>query len=452
MHRPRAAAGLGVLLCALSSGAVPHDAAESGRDAAIRAYVAAWNGSPVELDAALTDDFVDRTMLLPLDTNAFRVQLAAWRQAIPDLAVTVLERATAPEREVLRLRYAGQVADPAQLLPLSGKAFAIEQVEWLTFSEGRIVAREAATNDWTVPAELMFVPPPTAPIEPLAAETLVSFGPGVFIESIAFSPGGRLFVTTGFDGGIVTVDESGEIDPFARLDVGPGGLSMCLVFDESGTLYATANSRNPEVHGVWRFAPDGRGTHLAALPPGSAPNGIALDGHGGVLIADSFGGAIWRVPIAGGPASIWLRHPWLAPRPLLGRFPGANGLQRSAAAVIIASSDRSLVIRVPIAADGSAGTPTILASGLPGDDFAVASDGTLYVTTHPFNTVVRVTPGGERTVVAGPAQGVIGPTAAAFGANGDLYVVTDGGLFRPLPGVQPVATLVRLRLRARAAN
>ena len=62
MHARRAAAG--VLFCAVSSVAAAQDATQSGRDAAVRAYVAAWNGAARDLDTALGDEFVDRTMLL----------------------------------------------------------------------------------------------------------------------------------------------------------------------------------------------------------------------------------------------------------------------------------------------------------------------------------------------------------------------------------------------------
>jgi sugar lactone lactonase YvrE len=183
---------------------------------------------------------------------------------------------------------------------------------------------------------------------------------------------------------------------------------------------------------------------MAALPAGSVPNGLAVDARGNVYVADSFGGVLWRVNAGASQAEVWLKHAWLAPRPLVGRYPGANGLQIAQDAVYVAVSDRSLLLRVPIAADGTAGAPQIYASGLPGDDFAVARDGTLYVTTHPFNTVVRLGRDGRTTVVAGPGQGVVGPTAAAIGHDGSIYVVTDGGLYRPLPGGPLLPAVMRL--------
>lgn len=440
--RAATAAAIGLLVAS-------HATPAGEPDAAVAAYLEAWNGAPAKLESALAPGFLDRSSLLPLDAPMLAAQMAQWRTALPDLEVRVLERSSAPGLEVLRLRLSGRPAEPRALVPLSGGTVAIEQSERLEIRDGRIASREATVDDWTLPAELLFVPPAASPVKAPPAATVARLGPGRFLESIAFAPDGTLFVSTGFDGGIVTIGRDGTVRPFARLDVGPGGLMMCLAFDAGGTLYASVSARSPEVHGIWRFERSGSGRRIAALPAHAMPNGLALDGRGQVLVADSFGGLIWRAPSGGGAAQPWLRHPLLTPRPLVGRFPGANGLQRAGDAVLISVSDRSLLLRVPIGPDGAPGEPEIVSGTLPGDDFAVAADGTVYVTTHPFNTVVRLTPEGRQTVIAGPAQGVIGPTAAAIGPDGGLYVATDGGLFRPLPGVAPQASVVRLRLGSR---
>ena len=444
MQRPASATRLSAWVACWAMAAFASAAQSDEAVDPVVAYLAIWNGSSSMSDRLLTDDFVDRSMLLPLDRGMFGLQVAAWRRAAPGLRVTLVERARSPGREVLRLRYEGEVTESTALLTHSGKRFAIEQTEWLTVVNGRIESRQAYLDEWTLPAEWMFAAPPATPFEPYAARTIATLAPGQFLESIAVGQDGRLFVSTGFDGGISIVGVDGTVTPHARVDVGPGGLMMCLAFDAAGVLHATVNSRNDDLRGVWRFAANGRGLRIAALPSGAVPNGIAIDPQDDIYVADSFGGVIWKVPSSGGAPTAWLRHAWLTPRPLVGRYPGANGLQYAHGAVYVAVSDRGLLLRIPVAPDGSAGTPEILSSGLPADDFAVAPDGTLFVTTHPFDTVVRITPDGRRVVVAGAAQGFVGPTAAAFAKDGGLIVVTDGGLYRPLPGVPPVAAVLRL--------
>ena len=63
---------------------------------------------------------------------------------------------------------------------------------------------------------------------------------------------------------------------------------------------------------------------------------------------------------------------------------------------------------------------------------------------------MRIDPSGTRTTIAGPAEGVVGATACAFGkAPGDehaLYVSTDGGFIVPHENVVQDAKLVRLEV------
>jgi sugar lactone lactonase YvrE/predicted ester cyclase len=426
--------------------------AASPVDAALSAYLDAWNGMPARLDDAVTVGFRDESALLPLDRGMFRALVEQWRNAFPDLKVTVLERFEGDQAVLLRLRFVGHPSKGDALLPVTGGGVSIDQTERLRFQQGRIASRTAEIDDWTLPLEWMFVPPAAGEFEPHRVDRVAEFGKGRFLESIALGPDGLLYLSTGMDGGISRVARDGSIQPFAHVDVGPGGLMMCLAFNSRGVLFSTVNSRDGATMGVWRFAAGGQGVRVAPLPATAVPNSLAFDGQGNVLVADSFGGVIWRVPEAGGPAQAWFRNPLLAPRPLVGRFPGANGLQRDANSIIVAVSDRSQLLRVPITSKGDPGRPSLISSTIPVDDFAVAADGTLYLTTHPFNTVVRLTRDGRQTVMAGPAQGVIGPTSAVLGDDGWLYVATDGGLYRPQPGVAPVASLVRIRLSSKSQS
>jgi hypothetical protein len=73
----------------------------------------------------------------------------------------------------------------------------------------------------------------------------------------------------------------------------------------------------------------------------------------------------------------------------------------------------------------------------------------MYITTHPFNTIVRVRQDGRRDIVANESQGITGATDAKFGVlPGDvdtLYVATDGGAFSGDPKAR--GALVALKVK-----
>jgi sugar lactone lactonase YvrE len=100
--------------------------------------------------------------------------------------------------------------------------------------------------------------------------------------------------------------------------------------------------------------------------------------------------------------------------------------------------------------DGRAGPIETAATHVLADDFASGASGSLYIATHPEQTVFRLDAAGNRTTVAGPEQGAVGATACAFGrAPGDqnaLYVTTDGGMVAPYEGAVQEAKLLRLEV------
>jgi hypothetical protein len=146
--------------------------------------------------------------------------------------------------------------------------------------------------------------------------------------------------------------------------------------------------------------------------------------------------------------SVWLEDELIGPGQ--SRFPVANGVKIRGGVAYITVSARYLIARAPIREDGSAGPVETFCRDLIGDDFAFGESGSLYVTTHPAQSLVRIDTLGKRTTIAGPDQGMVGATACAFGtAPGDeraLYVSTDGGVIVPHEGVVQDAKLVRLEL------
>lgn len=186
----------------------------------------------------------------------------------------------------------------------------------------------------------------------------------------------------------------------------------------------------------------------ARFAPGAAINGIAFGPEDTLYAADSALGCIWSWRLGGEP-EVWRADPRFAPASLPG-IPGLNGLRIRGQTLWTVNSSSGVLYRLSLE------TPeiTAVARDLPGDGFDLASDGSIYVATHPFNTVERVAPDGDRTVIADASLGVVGPTDVWALSDGSLLVVQDGGAFLDLlppparllfPSARAEAALIRLR-------
>jgi sugar lactone lactonase YvrE len=257
-----------------------------------------------------------------------------------------------------------------------------------------------------------------------AADTVALFDPTAFEtpESIAVATDGAMYISMALTGEVRKIERDGTQSTLAHLPIRPDifpcgnafGVAIMggLCLDHQGNLYVSVGSCDPALIGVWKVTPAGETSLLAPLGATALPNGIAF--HAGFLyVADTNLGQVWRIPAAGGPAEVWASDPLLAPLPDF--FPGPNGLQIFHNEVYVAVSDRAHVVAFWIERDGSAGPARVHATGVGLDDFAFDVEGNLYGTTDPFNTVLRVRPDGSVETLLTAADGLDGPTAAAFG-------------------------------------
>jgi sugar lactone lactonase YvrE len=163
------------------------------------------------------------------------------------------------------------------------------------------------------------------------------------------------------------------------------------------------------------------------LPREASANGITVDENGDIYIADSAQSLVWKAPSAGGVAATWYED---LPSGAL------NGLKWRDGQIYFTNTIRRRVVRVDVTADGTAGAATLLGSGIGGDDFDIDSQGRVYVTTHPHNSIIRLNGGEPCAVVANEKEMIFGPTAAVFGVRPEdsniLYVLNDGGFSRPV--------------------
>jgi len=303
----------------------------------------------------------------------------------------------------------------------------------------------------------LWQPEPDLVYEPVKTRELQHFPPGTFLESIISDAAGNLYFTKLMTGTVMKLTGDDNLSVFTSLPVGgkpgvPEGI-MCLTMTGKGTIFASVIAPESAGHGIWRIEGDGTAVHFSTLPDRVLANGITTDQRGYLYIADSAAGGVWQINIDDGQAKQWYVDDELRRRPYIGVYPPSNGIQYWQGSLYIANSDRAQIVRVEVAPDGTAGQASIHATGVGADDFAIDERGVIYATTHPYNSVIRIARDGKRTVIATPGQGVVGPTAAVItsrnGASKKLYVVSDGGLYNPLPGQSLRPNLVELQYTAR---
>ena len=299
---------------------------------------------------------------------------------------------------------------------------------------------------------LYAAPPPPAG----TVETLILFdqSAGETPESIVFDRSDNAYISLAFRGEIRKVAPPySTAVPLAFLPIGvcaPSipAVTLGLTIDRQDRLYVAVSSCDPANQGIWRVDTENGAAALhAPAPAGTVINGVDVDG-GFLYGADTFGGMVWRAPKAGGDLEIWSDDPLLAVAPG-SPFPGPNGLRVFRREVLVANSSTGNIVAIPIQPNGTAGAAYVRAT-LPFpqgcDEFAIDVQGSIYCTTDPFNTLVRLDADGATEILLTAADGLDGPTSAAFGRRGrnrkSLYITN--GAFPVFGGLQP--SLMRLRL------
>jgi hypothetical protein len=255
---------------------------------------------------------------------------------------------------------------------------------------------------------------------------------GQMPENIVLERGGAVDLSFSAARQIARIGKDGKIRVLATLP-GPadGGadtpvlhfaLSTGLVRADDGTFYALDVTGTDDLTGLWRVRPGGVPERIAALPGDGLPNGLAMDESTGTFyVTDSVLGVIWRIPAAGGRATVWASGPELASTGFL----GANGLKIHDGAVWVSNTDKGTIVRYPIGEDSRAGAPRITATGLGGiDDFEFTGRGDrLLAALNLPEEVVLVQPDGSHTVVLTAQDGLSNPTSVAVHGN-TFYVAS----------------------------
>jgi len=303
--------------------------------------------------------------------------------------------------------------------------------------------------------------------------TVATFLPGdygSFAEGMAANSHGALFVsltTWGFyDEADETTAESNvgevwKVAPghdkvrLAKVDLSPYGMLLGVAIDRRDRVYVAAYDMESGLtpNGVYRLEGDGSLTQVVVLPEGAWPNGIAFH-EGRLYITDSGTGAVWRARVKAGmasPSKPWLQDDLLAPGDP-GTDPsmtgiGANGIAFRGDRVFVSVADHARVVRVPVRADGSPGTPRVICEApqlKTADGIAFDAFGGLWITTDsgttgvsPSGGLYRLTPAAGLWTIADDPGWLNYPTTPVFGTtrgtrstlfveNGAFYGLDDG--------------------------
>lgn len=279
------------------------------------------------------------------------------------------------------------------------------------------------------------------PVVAAPARVVKTYDEGLWFEGIAAADDGTLYLSANreldFSRGDYYRNAQGQVlarrpdgDERVIFKTPKGSTAGVIAVAQDGSLYLASHGASPA---IWHITLDGHAEKTAELPAGSWPNGLDVGPDGKLYSPDSALGRVWRIDPATHRVEPVIDSAQLKARPFISLAPGANGLHFRGRDMYVTVSDRTTVLKYTLDASGNFGASTLVATGIPGDDFAIGHDGSLFITTHPYNTVVRTAPDGERTIVGNASQHIVGATDAVFGRGaGDrdtLYVVTDGGAF-----------------------
>jgi sugar lactone lactonase YvrE len=262
---------------------------------------------------------------------------------------------------------------------------------------------------------------------------------GQLPEGLAFREG-MVYVGFAPTGQILRVDPAtGMTTMFGQVPIPPSmnpampnGYALGLAFDTMGNLYVAAPSFGTAFQaGVYRIAPaGGTATRFATDAMMRFPNAIEFDAMGNLYVSDSGTGTIFRISSDGMTVRPWLTHMlFMGGSTQCGPgagFPiGINGIvyDRAGMNVYAVNTDNATVLRVPVMADGSAGTPVVLVAQdcarLGGaDGLTRGPDGALYVAANAANSITRV-PTDGMNVTAIESRGVLdSPASLVFGMVG----------------------------------
>ncbi|HZX65478.1 MAG TPA: SMP-30/gluconolactonase/LRE family protein [Myxococcales bacterium] len=179
----------------------------------------------------------------------------------------------------------------------------------------------------------------------------------------------------------------------------------------------------------------GASTVFSAIGPGSGLNALTFDAQGFVLVSDSFQGIIWRIPPAGGTATVWKQDALLT---TTGVPPfGANGIAFNKARTLLFVANTGNDSIVTIANNGATGGETkVFTNSINGaDGLIIDENDNIWVCANQSDEIVVIDTTGK--VIAklgdfdgikpnGAPDGLLFPASLVFAGN--FLLVTNTSL------------------------
>jgi sugar lactone lactonase YvrE len=181
---------------------------------------------------------------------------------------------------------------------------------------------------------------------------------------------------------------------------------------------------------------------------GAGLNALTFDKLGNAYVSDSFNGIIWKTGPNGGTPTIWSNSPLLGPGTGLTPPFGANGVEFNNAGTVmyVANTAFHQIIKIPVNADGTAGTAAIFITGINAPDgIAVDKHDNLWVCANQEDDIIVLDKTGK--VIAklgdfngiserGVVRGLLFPASLAFSLDRKTLYVSNLTLFLPFAGAQ----------------
>jgi DNA-binding beta-propeller fold protein YncE len=270
-------------------------------------------------------------------------------------------------------------------------------------------------------------------------ETFATLPAGfTYPEGLTVDHNGDVYATSfgvkagGTAGQLIVFDSYGRLQRKVSI-AGSSNLLLGLAFHPDSHELLVLDFGNPRVLRVNSFT--GAASVFATIPGGSSagPNALTFDKQGNVYISDSFQGIIWRTGPTGGAPVAWVTDVLLGTK---GTPPfGANGLEfnKDGSALFVANTGDDRIIRIPVAGDGTPGTPEVFVNSVNGaDGLIIDRDDNLWVAANQADEIVVIDKTGKVIAKLGDFGGIDrhgAPIGLMFPASparhGDWIYVTN---------------------------